>query len=83
MKDFAICIRQNSKISIHHFRSVQLFFEKHVVYDSIPAYRYKIGSNFLNDLDDCFCTDKIKGTLKHEDGCLYNGALDLYDCLGN
>jgi hypothetical protein len=61
---------------------VQLFYEKKIVYDGIPGYRYKIGNNFLNDLDDCFCTDKIKGTLKHDDGCLYSGALDLYDCLG-
>jgi CD36 family len=61
---------------------VQLFYEKKIVYDGIPGYRYKIGNNFLNELDDCFCTDRIKGTLKHDDGCLYSGAIDLYDCLG-
>lgn len=42
------------------YRSVQLFYEKKIDYDGIPGFRYKIGNNFLNDLDECFCTDRIK-----------------------
>lgn len=69
------------------FRSVQLFFEKKTTYEGIPGFRYKVGDNFLNNIgscygNDCFCINKINGSLRDESGCLYSGALDLTDCLG-
>ena len=64
------------------FRSVQLFYDKKTSYNGIPAYRYSTGENFLNDIPNCFCVNKIKDALVEDDGCLYPGALDLSECLG-
>ena len=36
----------------------------------------------LKELDECFCTDTIVGSIKQENGCLYPGAMDLSKCLG-
>jgi lysosome membrane protein 2 len=68
-------------------RSVQLFYKEKVTYKGIAGFRYVTKDNFLNDIgpnygNECFCVDKIAGALKHEDGCLYSGAIDLSECLG-
>lgn len=69
------------------FRSVQLFYDGETKFNGIPGYHYVTKPNFLNEIGpeyatDCFCVDKIKGALGREDGCLYSGALDLTDCIG-
>lgn len=53
-----------------------------MTYNGIRGYRYSIRDDFLNDIPDCFCIDKIKDALTDDIGCLYSGALDLTECLG-
>ncbi|CRL06919.1 CLUMA_CG019584, isoform A [Clunio marinus] len=62
-------------------RSVQVFYDEEINYNGIRGFRYSIRNNFLNEMPDCFCIDKIKGALTENSGCLYPGALDLTDCL--
>ncbi|XP_037813023.1 sensory neuron membrane protein 2 [Lucilia sericata] len=67
-------------------RSVQLFYQKEIMYKGIPGYRYSIGENFVNDIgpehdNECFCVDKLTNIIKRKNGCLYAGALDLTTCL--
>lgn len=67
-------------------RSVQMFYEGKTNYKGIPGYRYQTRDNFLNQIgtsygNDCFCVNKINGSLRNDDGCLYSGAIDLTECL--
>lgn len=62
--------------------SVHLRWEQETNYRGINGYRYSVTQDFLNQLDDCFCINKIKDALTDEKGCLYPGALDLSDCVG-
>jgi lysosome membrane protein 2 len=76
----------NLNILLWHFRSVQLFYQGKTTYDGIPGYRYQTRDNFLNQIgscygNDCFCVNKINGSLRNDDGCLYSGAIDLTECL--
>lgn len=64
------------------FRSVHLVWDKRTTYSGIKGYRYSIRNDFLNNMPDCFCIDKIKDALTDDIGCLYSGALDLTECLG-
>lgn len=59
-----------------------MFWDERVTYNGIRGYRYSIRDNFLNDMPDCFCINKIKDALVDDNGCLYPGALDLTECLG-
>lgn len=61
---------------------MQLVWDERVTYSGIRGYRYSARDNFLNDMPDCFCIDKIKDALTDDAGCLYSGALDLTECLG-
>jgi lysosome membrane protein 2 len=77
---------QDFLMSFFFSSSVQLFFERKVTYDGIPGFRYQTRENFLNQIgscygNDCFCVNKINGSLRNDDGCLYSGAIDLTDCL--
>lgn len=62
--------------------SVHLRWEQETNYRGINGYRYSVTQDFLNRLDDCFCINKIKDALTDDRGCLYPGALDLSDCVG-
>jgi hypothetical protein len=64
------------------FRSVHLKWKEETSYRGIRGFRYSITDEFLNNLDQCFCINKIKDALTDESGCLYPGAIDLSDCLG-
>lgn len=57
-------------------------YDKRVTYNGINGFRYSIRDNFLNDMSDCFCINKIKDALVEDNGCLYSGALDLTECTG-
>lgn len=61
-------------------RSVQMFYAERSSYQGIPAHRYTINNNFLNDMPDCFCVNLIKDALTDDRGCLYPGAIDLTQC---
>lgn len=69
-------------------RSVEMFYEKDIKYEGIAALRYGMGDNFLNNIgpefqNECFCASKLVNIIKRKNGCLYPGALDLTQCLGN
>ena len=59
-----------------------MFYKEESNYQGIPAYRYATNDNFLNDMPECFCVDKIKDALTDYRGCLYPGAIDLTQCFG-
>lgn len=64
------------------FRSVQLFWDEESNYRGIGGFRYSTRDNFLNNIPNCFCINKIKDALTDDAGCLYPGAIDLSECLG-
>lgn len=69
-------------------RSAEMFYEKDIKYKGITGMRYTLGDNFLNNIgpeyhNDCFCVNQIANVMKRKNGCLYSGALDLSQCLGD
>lgn len=68
-------------------RSVHLYWDSKTNYQGINGYRYVTKNDFLNEIGtqygtECFCVNKIKNALVDDDGCLYQGALDLTECVG-
>lgn len=64
-----------------------MYYEKETVYKGIRALRYVTGDSFLNEIGpehntQCYCTDSMTKIPKHDNGCLYKGALDLTACQG-
>jgi len=62
-------------------RSVHLQYDKPITYAGIDGYRYSPRGDFLNEMPECFCINKIRDALVQPNGCMYSGALDLTDCL--
>lgn len=57
-------------------------YDKPITYAGIDGFRYSPRGDFLNEMPECFCINKIRDALVQPNGCMYSGALDLTDCLG-
>lgn len=67
-------------------RSVELYYQRETKYKGIPGFRY-VTRGFLNEIgpeyaNECFCVDRLVNVTKKKNGCLYSGALDLSECIG-
>ncbi|CAK1588304.1 unnamed protein product [Parnassius mnemosyne] len=62
-------------------RSVELRYQYDTEYEGIPALRFAANEWLLNNEDGCFCLNATTGITK-EDGCLLDGATELYSCVG-
>ncbi|CAG4962228.1 unnamed protein product [Parnassius apollo] len=62
-------------------RSVELRYQYDTEYEGIPALRFAANEWLLNNEDGCFCLNVTTGITK-EDGCLLEGASELYSCVG-
>lgn len=69
-------------VFITSFSSSELQYHSETTYEGIPGLRYQIASSFLTEMDECFCSDSILGSIKQENGCLFKGAMDLSPCMG-
>ncbi|KAL4705682.1 hypothetical protein ACJJTC_018755 [Scirpophaga incertulas] len=62
-------------------RSVELRYQNDVEYKGVSAYRFTVNEWFLDNSDGCYCLNLTRG-INRPDGCLYEGAMELYSCLG-
>ncbi|KAJ8670662.1 hypothetical protein QAD02_001921 [Eretmocerus hayati] len=82
---------QTRKSSIRTFqpdicRSASLDYDSKVEYREIEGLRFVLGKQMLRSgkssrENECFCIKKTKG-IADEDGCLFDGAMELYNCHG-
>ncbi|CAG9782028.1 unnamed protein product [Diatraea saccharalis] len=62
-------------------RSVELRYQHDVEYQNVPGVRFAVNDWFLNDADGCFCLNVTTG-INRENGCLLQGAMELFSCVG-
>lgn len=62
-------------------RSVALRYQHDIEYEEIPGKRFALNEWFLDNHEGCFCLNNTKGIVQ-ENGCLLEGAMELYTCTG-
>ncbi|RVE53092.1 hypothetical protein evm_002189 [Chilo suppressalis] len=62
-------------------RSVELRYQHDIVHNDIPGVRFAAREWLLNNNEGCFCLNITSG-INAEDGCLLNGAMELFSCVG-
>lgn len=66
-------------------RGVDLHFDKEQEYEGINGYKFSVRGSFLTEIgpdhsNECFCVNKQPKAIVQSNGCLYRGALDLFNC---
>nr|WNG79506.1 sensory neuron membrane protein [Athetis lepigone] len=62
-------------------RSVELRYEFDTEYQGVPTVRFAANEWLLDNNEGCFCLNQTRG-LTRPDGCLLQGAMELYTCVG-
>lgn len=62
-------------------RSVELRYQYETEYQGIPTLRFAANEWLLDNNEGCFCLNYTSG-INREDGCLLEGAMELYTCVG-
>lgn len=59
-----------------------MVYDRRSSFNGIDSFRYSPRDNFVNTPDKCFCVNATLNALVEDDGCLFRGAIDLTQCLG-